>query len=434
MAKSRSNGNRNANKPTDAKLLGNAYIRAVNRATVLDLFRNGKQLSRSDISRQCDLTKPTVSAIVDSLVAEGVLKEAGMGPSDGGRRALLLEINPISSTFVGIHFGEDTTQIAVTDALGRTLAKKTADTVSENPDASMETARVLVNDALRDANLDMSHVTAAGVSVPGLVDRQTGNCKIAPNLGWHDYPISERLAALLGVDVYVANTTQTAALAEHQMGVARGLQNFVWLYVGSGVGSCAVIGGRIQLGTRGFAGEIGHCKVETPGLLCGCGKRGCLETTCSNLAIAREARKAIESGRPTALAFARKPVCAKDVSLAASEGDMVAQKIMTDAGRALGLGVSLLLNIYDPQMVVVGGPVAGTDDFFLDGLKKQAAKYSLETPGAKIVFSNLGSDIYLKGAVQMAMEKSNASYRIIKSAKTMEVEEDEWVYAKGSRL
>lgn len=412
-------------KARDARLLGNAYIRAVNRSKVLDLFRNSRLLSRSDISRQCDLTKPTVSAIVDAFINEGMLKEAGMGPSDGGRRAQLLEINPDSSTFIGIHFGEDTTQVAVTNALGRTLTKSSAQTIAGNPDASLNTARVLINEALFEAKIPLQEVTSIGVSVPGLVDRQDGSCKIAPNLGWHDFPIASKLSSMLGIDVHVANTTQTAALAEHLLGVARGLQDFLWVYVGSGVGSCAVLEGRIQLGTRGFAGEIGHCHMEDPGLLCGCGKRGCLETTCSNLAIAREAKIAVESERPTSLAFLREEITAEDVSLAAAGGDMVAQKIMTEAGRSLGLGISLLLNIYDPQMIVVGGPVAGTDEYFLDGLKKQAAKLCLEQSGAEIVFSHLGSDIYLMGAVLMTMEQSNAAYRIVKSAVTVNVETED---------
>ncbi|MBN2528965.1 MAG: ROK family protein [Deltaproteobacteria bacterium] len=421
-------------KTGESRLLGNAYIRAVNQANILDLFRSGQQLSRTDISRICNLTKPTVSAIVEQLIADDVLREAGMGPSEGGRRARLLEFNPGSSTFIGIHFGEDTTHVAITDALGRKLARRTATTVAGKPDASMEIARVLINESLSEIHQSLNKVTAVGVSVPGLVDRQSGACKIAPNLDWHNYPVAEKLSALLGVDVFVANTTQNAALAEHQMGVARGLQNFIWVYVGKGVGSCAVIGGRVQLGSRGFAGEIGHCKIEAPGVLCGCGKRGCLETTCANQAIVREAKKQVDSGRPTSLSELGNRVTAWDVSMIASEGDTVAQKIMTDAGRALGQGIATLLNVFDPQMVVIGGPVAGTDEHFLEGVRDYAARNCLESCGAEIVFSHLGSDIYLIGAVLMAMEQSNAAYRIVKTTKALDDQTNKEISVRWSEL
>ncbi|MBN2531156.1 MAG: ROK family transcriptional regulator [Deltaproteobacteria bacterium] len=410
-------------RDSDTTLLGNAYIRAVNRARIIDLFRSGNSLSRADLARRCDLSKPTVSAIVDDLISEGVLQEAGKRSSEGGRRARLLELNPESATFVGIHFGESVTQVAVTDAFGRILTKRFSDTVSGEPDTTINTAKSLVIKALDEISSDIERVTAVGVSVPGLVERQSGTCMFAPNLGWRDYPVAKRLSELLGVEVYVANTTQTAALAEYQMGVAREVQDFVWLYVGKGVGACAVIGGRIQFGTRGFAGEIGHCQVDHNGLQCGCGRRGCLETTCSNLAIVREACKAVEAGHATSLASLEHVLSAHDVSFAAERGDEVARKIMYDAGRALGVGVSLLVNIHDPQMIVIGGPVAGGDEHFLAGARESAAQMSIESAGAKIVFSELGRDIYLLGAVSMAMEQSNAAYRIVKSAKAMDVDD-----------
>ncbi|MBN2718513.1 MAG: ROK family transcriptional regulator [Deltaproteobacteria bacterium] len=416
---------RKSGRDSDTNLLGNAYIRAVNRARIIDLFRSGQLMSRADLARHCDLSKPTVSAIVDDLINEGVLQEAGKRSSEGGRRARLLELNPGSSTFAGIHFGESVTQVAVTDAFGRILAKRFAETVTGRPEQSMVLARELVVEALAAIHAEPERVNAVGVSVPGLVSRQGGTCKIAPNLGWHNYPVAKELARLLGVEVYVANTTQTAALAEYQMGVARDVQDFVWLYVGNGVGSCAVQGGRIQFGSRGFAGEIGHVHVDSSDILCGCGKRGCLETTCSNLAIVRAFKQAMEAGgQPTSLSGKEK-ITAQDVSQAASNGDALAEKVMKDAGRALGVGAAMAINMYDPQMVVIGGPVAGADEIFLSGVRERVGELALESAGTDIVFSHLGRDIYLQGAVSMAMEQSNAAYRIVKSARSMDIDDSD---------
>ena len=154
-------------------------------------------------------------------------------------------------------------------------------------------------------------------------------CVLAPNLGWRDLPLRDALADELGVPVRVNNITQAAAVAEGRVGAARGARSFVWVYVGSGVGSGVVIDGKLFFGQRGFSGEIGHCPVVEDGPLCACGRRGCLETVASAMALAAPPRAAIAAGEPTVLGrAARARRSAASIAAAARDGDAVALRIL----------------------------------------------------------------------------------------------------------
>src|SRR5262249_44132086 len=167
---------------------------------------------------------------------------------------------------------------------------------------SVRAIRALVGEALQAAKVPRARVEGACATVPGLVDQESGVCVLAPNLGWRDFPLREALIEALDMPVIANNITQAAAVAEGRLGAARGARSFVWLYVGSGVGSGVVIDGRVFYGRRGFSGEIGHCPVVEEGPECGCGRRGCLETVASAMALGRAAHAARAAGEPTVLA------------------------------------------------------------------------------------------------------------------------------------
>jgi predicted NBD/HSP70 family sugar kinase len=249
--------------------------------------------------------------------------------------------------------------------------------------------------------------------VPGLVDQESGVCMLAPNLGWRDFPLREALAQDLGVPVVVNNITQAAAVAEGRLGAARGARSFVWVYVGSGVGSGIVIDGRVFYGQRGFSGEIGHCPVVDDGPVCACGRRGCLETVASSMALTRAADVAIEAGQSTLLASMPRPLDASAIAAAARDGDAVAQQILAQAGEHLGRGISYLLNVLNPEMIVLGGSVAQAGEDLFREVRASVARHALVPRGVAIVPSALGDRAELTGAVLLAMEKTVLSYRIV---------------------
>jgi len=363
-------------------------MRGHNRAVVLDLLRRHGPMARTEVAQRTSLAKPTVSGIVDELLAERVVFETGVGETTGGRPRALLDFDARTEAYLGVHVGVDHTTVAVADGRADVLSLHTCESVLGAPEQSVAQVRDLAQRALREADLPAGRVRRVAVAVPGLVDHSTGVCRIAPNLGWRDFSLAHAVRESLGVATDAYNSTQASALAEARYGIARDIGTFVWCYVGSGVGSAIVHDGQLVYGTRGFAGEIGHCRVVDDGPRCHCGKRGCLEVFTSGPAIARAAQRSD----------------VRDVIDAALDGDAHALTSLRDAGNLLGLGASYLVSILNPQLVVVGGEVSAAGDMLLEPLRAALHEDVLEPEQVPVVGSTLTGDPALTGAVLLAYE------------------------------
>jgi predicted NBD/HSP70 family sugar kinase len=310
--------------------------------------------------------------------------------------------------FIGIHFGVRATTVGVADAAGTIEVVRKQPSLVGSPARSLAAARVLVSDALAEAGVARGRVKVVGATVPGLVDQETGVCVLAPNLGWHDFPLRSALSDELEAPVAINNVAQAAAVAEGRVGAARRARSYVWIHVGSGVGSGIVIDGKLFFGRRGFSGEIGHCPVVYPGSPCGCGRLGCLETVASAKAIVRAAEGAVAAGEPTVLAELPPPLSSTSVAAAAREGDPVARRILGEASEHLGRGISYLLNVLNPEMVVLGGAIAQAGETLVGPVRASVARHSLLPGGVAVVPSTLGNRAELSGAVFMAIDSAGA--------------------------
>jgi predicted NBD/HSP70 family sugar kinase len=363
-----------------------SLLRSINRSRVLDALAIDARLSRADLAKRTGLAKPTVGSIVDDLLADGTLREVGLGPAQaaGGRRPMLLELDPLAAAFVGVHFGVHTTRVVVADATRTVRASAAEPAVVGSPARSVRSAGRLVDRALARSGLHADRLHAAGVAVPGPVRAADGVCTLAPNLGWNDVPIEAQLTARLGVPVRVRNIAHAAALAEHTIGAARGTENLVWLYVGTGVGAGVIVDGHLFEGAAGQAGEIGHCPMTGRGPSCSCGRQGCLEALGSGAAIAGRAGTAD----------------AERAGEAASGGDRAAQRAFREAGGWLGRGAATLVNLFDPELVVVGGGVAKAGERLLAPLRASLEVAALRP--VPVVVSALGDDAEVLGALLLA--------------------------------
>jgi len=395
----------------------NQAIREVNRSIILDLVRRAGRVSRTELARRSKLTKPTVSTIIDEFIGNGTVHEVGLGEtlSGGGRPARMLEFNDASAAYLGIHFGVRATRVAVADARGVIRVVRGRPSLRDAAARAGKVVRSMVGEALQAAKIPWTRVAAAGATVPGLVDQATGMCVLAPNLAWRDVPLREALQDELRVPVVINNITQASAVAEGRVGAARGVRSYVWLYVGSGVGAGIVVDGKLFHGQSGFSGEIGHCPVSDDGPLCGCGRHGCLETVASAMALLRAAEDAIAGKQATRLARAESPLAMATIAAAAAEGDAIAKRILAQGSEYLGRGISFLLNILNPEMIVVGGPVIDAGEPFLTEVRASVARHALLPHGVAIVPSTLGDRAELTGSVLLAMESTVRSYRIVGS-------------------
>ena len=390
-------------------------MRELNRSIILDILREGRQMSRVDLARRTHLSKPTVSSIVSALIAEQRVIEIGplADRGTGGRPPSQLTYNHEAEAFVGVDFGV-VIRVALADGLGRVITTLEAPQVFGDPPRTVSTVAALVDEALEGAQIDRDRLQGAGVAVPGLVERDSGRCLLSTTLRWEDVPIQDMFEAALDLPVSVRHTTMAATIAEGESGAAAGVNSYVWVYAGQGIGAGIVIDGSWFSGTSGFAGEIGHCRVVDDGPQCTCGKRGCLMAVAGARAIARAAAEAVEARRKTSLA-AHQDLDSEAVIDAALEGDAVAREIIEAAGARLGQGISYLLNILNTELVVVGGTLSRAGDIYLDAARKVVTTDAMSPHRVEVVATALGDQAPLLGVLRVAVGRAAESFRIIRA-------------------
>ena len=379
-------------------------MRAHNRSVVLELLRTEGPLARTEVADRTGLAKATVGSIVDGLLREGWVTESAGRPAAGriGRPRTLLAFEAGRVAHLGVHVGVDATSVAALDGGGATVAVRSCPSVTGDPDTSVRDVARLARQVLRAAGVPRDRLANATVALPGLVDRH-GHCTIAPNLGWRDVPVARRVGSALGVPTSAVNSTQASAYAESVEGVARRARSFVWLYVGSGIGSALMEDGQLVSGSRGFAGEIGHCRVSDGGARCRCGKRGCLEVFAATPAIVAAARSGSRR-RPGGA-----PATVGEVATAARDGDLGARRALRDAGRWLGLGTSYLVSILNPELVVLGGEASVAADLLLGSLCDALAADALTAEQVPVVVTSVPGDPALRGAGLLALHGAPAA-------------------------
>lgn len=395
-----------------------SVMRELNRTLVLDVVKQRNPVSRAAIARETSLAKPTVSAIVEDLVAEGLVREVGVGPtaSGGGRPPILLEFNARSQFIVGVQVGVQRTNLVVADALGQELDRAGIATPSGPADKALASIAGEIKQLIRRSGAARKRLAAVGVCIPGLVDMHSGTCLLAPNLDWHDVPVSKLLNAALGVPVFVVNTADAAVVVETMEGAAQGAENVVLLYAGRGVGASVLSEGRLLHGSFGLTGEIGHCHIPGATTRCNCGKIGCLETLTDGPAIVRAVLTELAAGRGSTLkSIPSAELSAKDVAEAANDGDELALEVLAAVGHTLGVAASWMINLFNPQVLLVGGGLAEAGKPLLEPLEATAREHTLVQSAETVAIRpwTLGRDAGVRGAILVAMQNSESYYRVM---------------------
>ncbi len=253
----------------------------------------------------------------------------------------------------------------------------------------------------------LAEIAAAGIAAPGPLDPWKGIVREAPNLpGWRNVPLADEIGRMLGVPAFLGNDANLAALGEHAFGAGKGVDDMIYITVSTGIGGGIISGGRLLLGSRGLAAEVGHQTLEAHGVRCNCGNIGCVEAYASGTAIARRAREMVGTGRETPLARLD-TITGRDVAEAARNGDAVAMEVMQEAGFYLGVGIVNLLHLFNPSRIILGGSVTKSWDLFADTMwetiRSRAQAPYLE--GLDIVRASLGDDAGLMGAMALVLDR-----------------------------
>jgi len=249
------------------------------------------------------------------------------------------------------------------------------------------------------------------LAAAGAIDSDKGVITLSPNLpGWRDVPLGDIVRERYRVDVFLVNDASAAALGEHRFGAGRGVSNLILLTLGTGIGGGIIINGEMYLGACGSAAEIGHMVIDVNGPECGCGNRGCLETLASGTAVARDAVRRINQGEKSSLVAMVggkiEDITAEKVGTAARKGDSLALDVLSRAGTYLGVGLANLVNIFNPEMIVLGGGMAELGGLFIDPAKRVVVEraFPISAGAVRIVTAQLGNEAGVYGAAIFALE------------------------------
>lgn len=316
---------------------------------------------------------------------------------------------------VGIDLGGTSMTAVALDGRGRILASRKRSTCPDlGPEGVTRRIAATVHRLLKDLGRNSKRVQGIGIGAPGTVDPEEGVVLYAPNLGWQDHPLAKMLSRLLRLPVTLDNDVNAGAVGEHALGSGQGAGNLVAIFVGTGIGGGIILNNRLYHGSHGGAGEVGHIKVLADGPLCGCGRKGCAEGLASRTAMERDMRKAVDSGRaslvPDIMArMGRERMTSRVIQEALREGDPLMREILQRAQRCLGLLVASLVNLLDPDCVVIGGGIADRlKDEFLEPIRETAARHILRAPHlepVRIVPSRLGDHAGSVGAAVIAWQR-----------------------------
>lgn len=382
---------------------------AVLKQQILGLCINDGDYSIADLSKEMNTSVPTITKLVGELIEDGFITEFGKIGTGGGRRPSIYGLNPSAGHFVGADVGRHHVSIAVTNFKGQLL-----DFIPDIPfvlESSEESFRKLcevIRGQLDKLDISTDSVRAYGINLTGRVNNRTGY-SFTYFIG-EDMPLSSVLEQELGSPVFIENDSRAMTYGEYICGACRDEKNVLFLNVSWGLGMGMIIDGRLSYGKSGFSGEIGHFPLLDNNQICRCGKTGCLETGASGSALHRIFLTKLHEGRNSMLSDSFKK--GEDISLdaildALAEEDVLAIEAVEETGTVLGRAIAGLINIFNPELVIIGGRLAVAEEYLLLPIMNAVKKHSLNmiNKDTAIKFSKLGRKAGAVGGCMLSRSK-----------------------------
>jgi predicted NBD/HSP70 family sugar kinase len=384
--------------------------------SILRLIWREHQISRAEISRRLDLSRSTVTEIIKDLLNTGLVAEVGIGKSSGGRKPIVLEFKDDAKVILGIDIGATHVSVAMTNLRGKLLFFKEKDfPVREDADGTHKLINELCSESLSSQNLSYDKLLSIGVSVPSPVDPihpEYLSESIIP--GWHGKSGLERLKEKYGVPVYLDNDANLGALAENWWGAGKDVNDLIYIKISNGIGAGYIFGGKLYRGARGIAGEMSHMPIDPNGRTCGCGLRGCLATVISAWALIERIRTLSVLYPQSSLANGNMNII--DIENAALKGDPLAIQVVSEATTYLTSAITSLVNLMNPEMIIVGGSLSRLGDLVLKPIREKIEASALVSTisNTQLKTSELGSKGIAIGAATLAIEQAFIDPKILR--------------------
>ncbi|WP_378955935.1 ROK family protein [Pelosinus sp. sgz500959] len=380
----------------------------VNESLIVNMIRRRGPISRVDIAKLTGLTAPTVTNISGKLIEYGLIQEYMVGEYSGGRRPVLLKANSEKTNMIIIDI-RSKEMVGYLINGGLEIKEETCHDIQN---LKPEKILSLLEDTIAECHSleDGQLALAIGIIVRGPVMSQEGLSLFSPSTGWHNVPLKYIVEKRFQLPVFVENDMRAMALGAYHYGPYRDIKNAVFLGVGGGIGSGIIFNGELYRGFGDSAGEIGHTVVDVDGPLCSCGNHGCLEAMASELALVNKVVQSISKGEKSLVSEMVKgditAIRPKHIYAAAEEGDELAISMFQHVAQYIGMGVANIINIFNPQLVLVGGGIVKGRKFMEDTMMQVIKERALAScySSTRIEFSSEGRKDALKGIVDVVME------------------------------
>lgn len=372
------------------------------------LYKMG-ELSKPEICRLTNMTTPTISRMIEELIEEGWVTDQGQGASIGGKRPHIFSLNPDAAYIMGVDVGRIHLKIAIFNLRKEIIGEiKVYPSILENGKTNEENIRYIrekINLTLSDLNIPYSKIKVGGFAIPGLIDIDG---TAYTYFTYENSSIREVLEKEFGIPVFIDNDSKIMAMAEHTFGVAKGVSHALCISVNECIGLGMILNSQPYTGFKGMAGEFGHIRISGLNEQCYCGKIGCLETVASGRSIVKTAKEAIKKNVKTAIQTlaGEQEITLELIIKAAKQDDIFAIDLLQQAGEKIGEGISTLIHLFNPQVLVIGGEIADAGELITMPIQQILNKYTLTRlkNQCEIKLSNLNSHSTIMGTLMVVMK------------------------------
>ncbi len=369
---------------------------------IISFFMKDGYCTLPELAKALGLSVPTITKLVEELSSMGIITERGKLETNGGRHPILYGLNPESCYFAGVDINNNSVCIGLINFCGEMVEKQTTIPYNfENTPDSLDHLCDIIHKFIKSLSIDTNRIINITLNISGRVNPKSGYSYSRFN--FEEQSLADVLTKRIGIRSYIENDTRAMTLGEYTCGNCTNEQNIIFVNVGWGLGIGMIFGGKLYCGKSGFAGEFGHMVTCDNEVMCHCGKKGCLETEASGIALHRKLIERLKAGENSVLAkkFKEKgDISLDDIINAIAREDLLCIELVEEVGQILGRWLAGLINILNPEKVVIGGALSQTGDYILQPIKTWVKRYSLNlvNEDTKIVLSKLGDQAGLIGA------------------------------------
>ena len=371
------------------------------------LFLYGS-MSNTEITRYVKVSTPKIISLLNELKSEGLIEELGQGNSSGGRRPTIYGNREDAFYIVSISINRYKTSVTIFNAKNQKIIQERVLPLNISPGTSnIDSIVEFTQSIILESKIPRGKILGIGIEMPGLVDSQTG---INKTYMISDLPVGELFSQRFGMPVLIENDAKTRAFAELRFGAARSRRNVLAIHIDWGIGMGIIVNGKLYKGRDGFAGELGHLPMIDNGIMCNCGKQGCLETIASGTALARMVIDEMKAGRSSLLGQLvdedLEKIEIRKVVQAAIMGDQYSISILANAGHWLGKGLAYLIQLFNPELIILGGRMAEAHQFILPSIQHSIHIYCNPelANNIEIKVSELGRQAGTEGVAALLLE------------------------------